>query len=63
VHAKRPLWLLICGALLASIAGGLYLWEKAQRPELDELLRFTSLYIACPLALSVLALFGYFNRK
>jgi hypothetical protein len=63
VPAKRPLWLLIVGALLASAAGGLYLWKRMQNPSVDELLRFTSLYIACPLALSVLALYGYFSRK
>ena len=60
--AKRPIWLLIVGALLATAAGGLYLWKRTQQPSVDELLGFTSLYVACPLALSVLALFAYFNR-
>jgi len=63
VTAKRPLWLLLLGALLASAAGGMYLWKRLQDPTVDELLRFTSLYIACPLALSVLALYGYFSKK
>lgn len=62
MQSKRA-WLLILGALLALGAGGAYFWKKLQQPEPDELLLFTSLYVACPLALSLLSMFAYFQGQ
>jgi hypothetical protein len=58
VKRGKP-WLLAVGLLLALVAGGAYIWKYSQHPPGDQLLEFTALYVACPLGLSVLALFAY----
>jgi peptidoglycan/LPS O-acetylase OafA/YrhL len=58
---NRRLWLLLLGALLALGAGGAYFWKRGHSRDITDVLEFASLYVACPLALSMLALFAYFQ--
>jgi len=56
---RRRDWLAVLALLLAVASGGAYFWEHSRGVTGSELLQFTSLYVACPLALSVILLFAW----
>lgn len=59
----KPKWLLISSATLAVLAGGAYLWKWLAGVRGADLLGFTALWIAVPLALSMILMFFYFNQS
>jgi TRAP-type C4-dicarboxylate transport system permease small subunit len=58
----RPTWLLVASAVIAVAAGGAYLWKWQQGLRGTDLLGFTALWVAVPLALSLILMFFYFNK-
>lgn len=58
----RPGWLLLIAAVLALAAGGAYLWQWRQGLRGVDLLGFTSVWVALPLALALILMFAYFSR-
>ena len=60
---RRPAWLLLSAALIALAAGGAYLWRWQQGARGVDLLGFTSVWVALPLALALVLLFAYFSRS
>lgn len=55
-------WLLVLAALIAVAAGAAYLWKWQQGLRGPDLLGFTSLWVALPLALALILMFSYFNK-
>jgi len=60
-RAKRW-WLLVLALLLVVGSGAIYLWKWLAGIRGAELLGFTSLYVAAPLAIGLLLLFAYFKQ-
>jgi len=58
---RRRDWLAVLALLLAGAGGAAYFWQFNQGTRGEELLRFTSLYVACPLSLAVIFLFAWFK--
>ncbi len=58
---QRRAWLLLLSALLGLGTAAVYFMQSAREPDKMELLRFVSLYLTFPLAMSVLMLFAYFS--
>ncbi len=58
---RRRDWVAVLAILLALAGGAVYFWKYSQGVATPELLRFTSLYVACPLAISVILLFAWFR--
>ncbi|HES58639.1 MAG TPA: hypothetical protein ENO21_04335 [Firmicutes bacterium] len=58
----RPVWLLVVAAVLAVAAGAAYLWKWQQGLRGVDLLGFTSLWVALPLALALILMFFYFSK-
>ena len=56
-------WLLVVAALIALAAGGTYLWKWQLGVRGADLLGFTSLWVALPLALSLILMFSHFNKQ
>lgn len=58
----KPAWLLFVAALIAVAAGAAYLtaWMRGLRE--TELLGFTAIWVAIPLAVSLILMFSYLNR-
>ena len=59
---KRQSWLLVLAVILALAGGGIYLAQWLNGVRGYELIEFTSLYVALPLALSVILLFAYLRN-
>jgi hypothetical protein len=59
---KRQPWLLVLAVILALAGGGVYLSQWLGGVRGFELIEFTSLYVALPLALSVVLLFAYLRK-
>jgi hypothetical protein len=61
-YEKKPQrrdWLAVLALLLAVAGGVAYFWKFGQGARGEELLRFTSLFVACPLSLAVIFLFAW----
>jgi len=56
---RRRDWVAVLALLLAVAGGAAYFWKFGQGARGEELLRFTSLYVACPLSLAVIFLFAW----
>jgi hypothetical protein len=61
-YEKKPQrrdWLAVLAMVFAVAGGAAYFWKHSHNVPIDELLRFTSLYVACPLSLAVICMFGW----
>jgi hypothetical protein len=56
---RRRDWLAVLAIMLALAGGGAYFWKYSQQVPAPELLQFTALWVACPLAISVVLLFAW----
>jgi hypothetical protein len=56
---RRRDWLAVLAILLALGGGAAYFWKYGLGIRGEELLHFTSLYVACPLSLAVIFLFAW----
>ena len=56
---QKPTWMLVVATVLAVGSGGAYFWNFFHGLRGEELLEFTTIFVAVPLGLSLILLFKY----